>query len=67
MASRMTDQGEVAFVATYEDGEEWFMIDRSRLKKGASAVLAIAAERQLSGQLPAGRILTVTRMLDSGA
>jgi hypothetical protein len=64
MTNSMTDQDEVAFVATYEDGEEWFMVDRSVLQKGDSGVLAIAAERQLSGQLPPGRILMVTRMID---
>jgi hypothetical protein len=59
----MPPQADIAFVATYADGEEWFMVDGAALQAGDGAARQIAAEHQRKGRLPAGHILSVARMV----
>jgi hypothetical protein len=57
---------DVAFVATYDDGRsEFFNIDKFTLRSSDHIARVIAGERQRSGQLPAGKIVSVKRLESS--
>ncbi len=55
----MSDEKQVAFVARYEDGEEWFMATVS----APGEAMAYAARLQGTGRLPPGLIIGVEPML----
>jgi hypothetical protein len=52
----------VDFIVEYEDGSTFRMsIDSWKLRSGGHAAVAIAAEKQLNGEIPKGKIARVKR------
>jgi hypothetical protein len=61
--ARPTNQREVMFVVTYEDGRVCYTTVRNRdLCNGDSAALRLAARKQETGELPAGPIVGLRRV-----
>jgi hypothetical protein len=56
---------DVVFVATYDDGRsESFNIDKFTLRSGDHVARLIAGEWQPGGRLPAGKIVSVKRLVE---